>query len=74
MAPARPYTPAQYAILLYILGIGLGVFLLVKSADWFTDAAVSIAYRLNVPDIIIGATLVSLATTLPNLPCPSPRR
>ena len=42
-------------LLLYILGIGLGVFLLVKSADWFTDAAVSIAYRLNVPDIIIGA-------------------
>ncbi len=52
-------------ILLYVLGIGLGVVLLVKSADWFTDASVSIAYRLNVPDIVIGATLVSLATTLP---------
>ncbi|HOF42103.1 MAG TPA: calcium/sodium antiporter [Candidatus Hydrogenedentes bacterium] len=52
-------------VALYILGMGLGVLLLAKSADWFTDAAVSIACRLNVPEILIGATLVSLATTLP---------
>lgn len=52
-------------LLLYLLGLAVGVALLVRSADWFSDASVSIARRLNVPDIIIGATLVSLATTLP---------
>ncbi len=52
-------------VVLYALGLGLGALLLVKSADWFTDAAVSIAHELRVPDILIGATLVSLATTLP---------
>jgi cation:H+ antiporter len=52
-------------LLLYVVGVAVGIAILVKSADWFTDASVSIAYRLNVPDIIIGATLVSLATTLP---------
>lgn len=50
---------------LYFLGVAVGVVILAKSADWFTDAAVSIARRLDVPEIIIGATLVSLATTLP---------
>ena len=50
---------------LYFLGVAVGVVILAKSADWFTDAGVSIARRLNVPEIIIGATLVSLATTLP---------
>lgn len=52
-------------ILFYFLGLAVGVVILVKSADWFTDASVSIAHRFNVPEIIIGATLVSLATTLP---------
>jgi cation:H+ antiporter len=37
----------------------------VKSADWFTEAAVATARRLDVPEIIVGATIVSLATTLP---------
>lgn len=52
-------------LLVYLLGIAIGIAILVKSADWFTDAAVSMAYRFNVPDIIVGATIVSLATTLP---------
>jgi cation:H+ antiporter len=52
-------------LVLYFLGLAIGVVILVKSADWFTDASVSVAYRFNVPEIIIGATLVSLATTLP---------
>ena len=48
-----------------LAGIALGVGILVKSADGFTNAAVEMARRLRVPDIVVGATLVSLATTLP---------
>lgn len=43
----------------------LGMFAIVKGADLFTDAAVWIAERTGVPKVFIGATIVSLATTLP---------
>lgn len=43
----------------------LGMFAIVKGADWFTDAAVWIAEKTGIPKVIIGATIVSLATTLP---------
>ncbi len=45
----------------------VGVAILVKGADWFTDGAISIAHRFHVPEIVIGVTLVSLCTTLPEL-------
>ena len=47
------------------LGLLCGFLILVKAADWFTNAAVEMARRLRVPQILIGATVVSLATTLP---------
>ena len=52
-------------VLMHFMGIACGVAILVKSADWFTGAAVEIARRFKVPEIIVGATLVSLATTMP---------
>ncbi|MEW6524773.1 MAG: calcium/sodium antiporter [Bacillota bacterium] len=45
----------------------VGLTLIVKGADWFTDSAVWIAKATQVPQVIIGATLVSLGTTLPEL-------
>ncbi|HOJ33876.1 MAG TPA: calcium/sodium antiporter [Candidatus Hydrogenedentes bacterium] len=51
----------------YFLGLVIGFYILVKAADWFTEAAVEMARRFRVPHIIIGATVVSLATTLPEL-------
>lgn len=51
--------------LLYFLGLAAGIAVLVKSADWFTGAAVALARRLRVPEVLVGATIVSLATTLP---------
>lgn len=41
--------------------------LIVKGGDWFTDSAVSISKAFKLPEIIIGATVVSLATTLPEV-------
>jgi cation:H+ antiporter len=49
----------------YLVGLAVGVAILVKSADWFTDAAIEVARRFRIPEIIVGATLVSLGTTLP---------
>lgn len=44
-----------------------GVLLLIKGGDWFVDSAVGIAKRFCVPEIIIGATVVSIGTTLPEV-------
>lgn len=44
-----------------------GIVLVVKGGDWFVDAASWIARAANIPTFIIGATIVSLATTLPEM-------
>ena len=44
-----------------------GVVLIVKGGDFFVDAAVWIAEATGIPHFIIGATIVSLATTLPEI-------
>ncbi len=55
----------------YLLGslilFAVGVVLLIKGGDWFVDSAVGIAKRFRVPEIIIGATVVSIGTTLPEV-------
>ncbi len=45
----------------------LGLFLIIKGGDAFVDAASRIAAKSGIPSFIIGATIVSLATTLPEL-------
>ena len=45
----------------------LGLVLIVKGGDWFLDGAVWLAEVSGVPRFIVGATVVSLATTLPEL-------
>lgn len=48
----------------YILLI-VGFLLLIKGADFFVDGASSVAAKLKVPSLIIGLTIVSLGTSLP---------
>ena len=50
---------------LILLAAGLG--LIAKGGDLFVDSSVHIGRALNVPRFIIGGTLVSLATTAPEL-------
>lgn len=50
-------------VLLFLLGF---VFL-IKGGDWFVDGAVGIAHRFNLPELLIGATVVSIGTTLPEV-------
>jgi len=53
------------ATILALLKLAAGIILITKGADWFTEAAVRIAEATHVPRVIIGATIVSLATTMP---------
>jgi cation:H+ antiporter len=48
----------------YILLI-VGFVLLIKGADFFVDGASSIAAKLRVPSLIIGLTVVSIGTSMP---------
>lgn len=50
-----------------LLLFAVGVLLLIKGGDWFVDSAVGVAKRFRVPEIIIGATVVSIGTTLPEV-------
>jgi len=52
-------------LIITILLFCSGLYLVVKGADWFTDSAVAIARASHLPEIFIGATIVSVATTLP---------
>ena len=50
-----------------VLLFAIGLVLLIKGGDWFVDGATDIAEHFHVPELIIGATVVSLGTTLPEV-------
>lgn len=51
------------AVILFIIGL----LLLIKCGDWFVDGASGIAHKFHVPELLIGATVVSIGTTLPEV-------
>jgi len=50
-------------LLVLIAVVALAV--VIKGADWLVEAAAGIAYRLGMPKVVVGATIVSLGTTSP---------
>ena len=54
-------------MLISVLLFAVGLVLLIKGGDWFVDGATGIARRFKLPDIIVGATVVSIGTTLPEV-------
>ena len=54
-------------MLISVLLFAVGLVLLIKGGDWFVDGATGIARRFRLPDIIVGATVVSIGTTLPEV-------
>jgi len=50
-----------------LLAIAITVSLLSKGADWLVDGAVALARRTGLPKILIGATILSLGTTAPEV-------
>lgn len=53
-------------VLMYGLFV-IGLLLIIKGGDWFVDSSSWIAEVLGIPKFIIGATIVSIATTLPEM-------
>lgn len=45
----------------------IGLVLIIKGGDWFIDSASWVARTTGMPEVLIGATIVSLGTTLPEL-------
>ena len=54
-------------MLIPVLLFLLGLVLLIKGGDWFVDGATGLAHRFHIPEILIGATVVSIGTTLPEV-------
>lgn len=52
-------------LLFNILFIVVGFYMLIKGADVFVDGASKIATKLNIPQMVIGLTIVAFGTSLP---------
>lgn len=59
---------SQAPLIVLIGVIGASFLSLAKGADWLIDEAVTLSERWRVPKALIGATIVSLGTTLPKRP------
>lgn len=47
--------------------LALGFWLLVRGADLFVDGSAAVARRLCIPPLVVGLTVVSMGTSLPEL-------
>jgi len=54
-------------LIIWILVFALSLTLLVKSADWFVESSEKIGLALKISPFIIGVTIVSIGTSLPEL-------
>lgn len=54
-------------MLVQVLLLAIGLVLLVKSAGWLVDGASALAKKYNVPDLVIGLTIVAFGTSAPEL-------
>ena len=54
-------------MLIPVILFAIGLLALIKGGDWFVDGAAGLAKRFRLPDIIVGATVVSIGTTLPEV-------
>ncbi|MBQ6160138.1 MAG: calcium/sodium antiporter [Oscillospiraceae bacterium] len=50
-------------VLLFLVGL----VCLIKGGDWFVDGASALARKFHLPELLIGATVVSIGTTLPEV-------
>jgi cation:H+ antiporter len=50
-----------------VLLFAVGLILLIKGGDWFVDGSTGIARVFHLPELLIGATVVSIGTTLPEV-------
>ena len=54
-------------MILNVFLFAVGLVMLIKGGDWFVDGAAGVARRFHLPELLIGATVVSIGTTLPEV-------
>ncbi len=54
-------------LILKFIYLFLSIFVLVKSADYFTESAEKIGLYFKLPPFVVGITIVSIGTSLPEL-------
>ncbi|MEM7390863.1 MAG: sodium:calcium antiporter [Verrucomicrobiota bacterium] len=59
------FVAKQHLLVLFLIG-GACIFALVKGADLLVEEAVALSLHWGVPKMVVGATVVSLGTTLPD--------
>ena len=52
-------------ILIAIVLLIIGFVMLTKGADWFVDGSSALAFRLGIPQLVIGLTIVAMGTSAP---------
>ena len=57
----------EYSIIISIIFVVTGIILLIYGSELFVDSAIDIANQLNIPEAIIGVSLVAFGTSLPEL-------
>ena len=57
----------DYSLFISIIFIMGGIILLIYGSDLFVESAINIANQLNIPEAIIGVSLVAFGTSLPEL-------
>ena len=57
----------DYSLFISIIFIVGGILLLIYGSDLFVESAINIANQLNIPEAIIGVSLVAFGTSLPEL-------
>ncbi len=67
VTPEVKAKPARKETWLAILGIVVGLPGLLIGAEWLVGSATQIARTFNIPEAVIGATLVAVGTSLPEL-------
>ncbi len=66
-ASPTPATPTRRETWHAVMQIAIGLPGLLLGAEWLVDSASAIAREFNVPDAVIGATMVAIGTSLPEL-------
>ncbi|MBU5429926.1 calcium/sodium antiporter [Kineothrix sp. MSJ-39] len=52
-------------IFIAIVLLVVGFVMLTKGADWFVDGSSALAFRLGIPQLVIGLTIVAMGTSAP---------
>ena len=64
---AEVHEKGDYSLFISIIFIVGGIILLIYGSDLFVESAINIANQLNIPEAIIGVSLVAFGTSLPEL-------